>query len=98
MGHLGLNGWGIYGLKGWGIYDLNGWGSYGKVAVFCMLKKHWSSGEYPFRSSHRPPTQSDEELLCLDLHGEAHRKLPSIFQPLAKDTDVLIPETKVITT
>ena len=33
----------------------NGWGSYGKVS-YCfledMLKNHWSSGEYPFWSSH----------------------------------------------
>ena len=37
MGHLQLNGLGIYGL--------NGWGSYGKVAVLFgnVLKKCWSS-------------------------------------------------------
>ena len=60
-GIYGLDGWGVYGLDGWGIYGLNGWdiygsnrwGSYGKVS-YCfledMLKKHWSSWEYPFRS------------------------------------------------
>ena len=38
-----------------GIYGLNGWGSYGKVSC-CFwgeyAQKCWSSGEYPFRSSH----------------------------------------------
>ena len=55
VGHLCLKRVGIYGLNGWGIYDLNGWGSYGKVS-YCflgdILKKHWSSEECPFRSSH----------------------------------------------
>ena len=49
----GLNGWDIYGLNGWGIYGLNGWG---KVS-YCFFwwecaQKCWSSGEYPFQSSH----------------------------------------------
>ena len=31
------------------------WGSYGKVSCYLIgniLRKHWSSGEYPFWSSH----------------------------------------------
>ena len=39
----------------WGTYGLNGWSSYDKVS-FCFIWKYaqkcWSSGEYPFRSSH----------------------------------------------
>ena len=35
----------------WGIYGSNGWGGL-IVLLFLgdMLKKYWSSGEYPFRS------------------------------------------------
>ena len=56
--HNGIWGWSIYGLNGWDIYDSNGWGSYGKV-MYCFFWKicsinSWSSGEYPFRSSHDP--------------------------------------------
>ena len=55
MGLLWLKWVGHLWLKRVGIYGLNGWGSYGKVR-YCflgdMLKKHWSSGEYPFQSSH----------------------------------------------
>ena len=61
-GHLSLNGQGIYHLMGgalwygWGTYGLNGWGSNDKVSC-CFVWKYaqkncWSSGEYPFRSSH----------------------------------------------
>ena len=43
------------GIRGWGVYGLNGWGSYGKVSC-CFWeiysKEPWSSGEYPFWSSH----------------------------------------------
>ena len=66
MGHLSLNGRGIYHLMGgalWyglGTYGLNGWGSYDKVSC-CFVWKYaqkiaglHSSGEYP--SDHRMTT------------------------------------------
>ena len=59
VGHLSLNGQGIYHLmggalwfNGWDTYGLNGWGSYDKVSCCFIWEKCWSSGEYPFRSSH----------------------------------------------
>ena len=68
MGHLWLKWMGhFYGLNGWGIYGLNGWGIYDKWVGHLWLKwigwlvtvfgryaqnEYWSSGEYPFRSSH----------------------------------------------
>ena len=40
-------------INWWGIYDSNGWGSYGsKVSNYFLEDMQWSSGEYPFRSSH----------------------------------------------
>ena len=45
MGHLSLNGQGIYHLMGgalwygWGTYGLNGWGSYDKVSC-CFVWKY----------------------------------------------------------
>ena len=55
IGHLSLNGWGIYGLDGWDSYD--------KAAVSFgnMLKNCWCSGdlEFSFRWSH------DHRFRCL---------------------------------
>ena len=53
MGHLWYNGWGIYDLSMW-LWQWVGqlWQS---KLLFCLeiySKKCWSSGEYPFRSSH----------------------------------------------
>ena len=60
-----MGGWGILWLKMGGAIMVQiggavvsfGWGSF-YFFVGGMLKKHWSSGEYPFRSSHDHEFQS----------------------------------------
>ena len=76
--HKGRWGWGIYGLNGWGILWLKWVGHLwlkwvghlwlkwmGQlVTVFGRYaqNEYWSSGEYPFRSSH------DHGFQSIDMH------------------------------